>query len=557
MRAWTPVAALFLLAAGCLYDSTNDDDGAAPFAEPVRDPDWANRAIFLGADPLDSDFVPDHDHADRTIHQGLSTPNFELLGHDPLASGYFGGNGAGASLCGDVSEAGERQLAVVHSFSTDVALTVIDVTDHRAPTMLGELVLPFAFTYDVAIFADGKYAVIAGNPDLALDGGPGFAAVPDARGVPFSATWRDACGERPAPSNIDYIPYGYAAILVDLRDPASPVVADFYEYPGGRNVHSISTATIDGTRFVATSGLGAIPCTIPNVSGNPVPNPIPCEPQIPRYGNLLSHFDFLTVEESAVGPRLVPYNIYVPTDQTHLDPSLLYLSNGHTDATIEKHPVTGDILAYLADWDGGLHILRLDGPFQATPIASWGAAPGDDTTQMKGNVHSVRPVAGLRDGKHLLLVGQEIVGRPAQRPGGQVAILDITNPATPRGLAKWTLPVDVQWAPSDGLIFSTHYPVLVEDTLYVAMYHAGVWAADAREANWPDLPSVGVFVPAEEPAGTPYAPAPTPEVLEVLDAGDGDLLIFDATSGAYTVRFNGPDARVAPAAPWPENPWIG
>ena len=44
----------------------------------------------------------------------------------------------------------------------------------------------------------------------------------------------------------DGIPHGYSAILVDLADPAAPVVADFYEYPGGRNVHSISTATIDG-----------------------------------------------------------------------------------------------------------------------------------------------------------------------------------------------------------------------------------------------------------------------------------------------------------------------
>lgn len=355
----------------------------------------------------------------------------------------------------------------------------------------------------------------------------------------------------------DGLPHGYSAILVDLSDPAAPTVASFYEYPGGRNVHSISTAIIDGTRFVATSGLGAIPCTLPSVSGQPVPNPIPCEPAIPRYGNLLSHFDFLTVEETPLGAQLVPHNIYTPTDQAHLDPSLLYLSNGHTDATLEKHPVTGDTLAYLADWDGGLHIVRLGDVGQTTPIASWGVAPGGDNSQMTGNIHSVRPIEGLYDDKHLLIVGQEIVGRPAGRPTGQIAILDVTNPAAPTRIAKWTLPIDVAWSPADGLLFSTHYPVLQGDTLFVSTYHAGVWAADFRKENWPDLPSVGVYVPDQPPAGEPRVTSPTPEVLEVLALGGDDLLVFDANSGAYTLRWHGMDKDVPPAAPWADNPWIG
>jgi hypothetical protein len=524
--------------------------------EPVRNPDWALRAIFAGADPLDTDHaLPEaHDHANRTQHQGLSTPNFEILGHDALLSPYFGAS-AGTAYCGDVADAkpGQRQLAVVHSFATDVALTVLDVTDRAKPKMLGELVLPYEFTYDAAIFADGKYAVIAGNPDLASDKPATAGAM-----APFHATWRDACGaERPVASKVDQVPYGYAAILVDLSDPANPTVADFYEYPGGRNVHSISTATVDGTRYVATSGLAAVPCTLPNVSGNPVPNPVPCEPQVPRYGNALSHFDILTVEESPAGARLALDLVYTPTDQTHLDPSLLYLSNGHTDAQIEKHPVTGQTVAYLADWDGGLHVIRLDGPGQATPLASWGQNPGGDPTQMKGHIHSVWPVPGVQDGKHYLLTGQEVIGRPAGRPSGQVVMLDITNPGVPLRAFKWTLPVDVQWPPSQGEMFSTHYPVLVNGTLFVSMYHGGVWAADARKANWPDLPSVGAFLPALEPAGKPFKGGPTPEVLEVLSLGDGNLLVYDGTSGAYTVRFHPDDARVQPASPWADNPWIG
>lgn len=536
--------------AGC---ASSDRDGSDAI-EPVQDPDWATGALFLVADPEATDFVPDHDHNDRAIHANFSTPNFELLGHDPLLSSYYRAS-AGTAWCGDVAKEGGRRLAVVHSFSTDVALTVIDVTDPKLPTMVGELVLPYDFTYDVAIFEDGRYAVIAGNPDLASDPPEGLIA--NGR-LPWMGTWRDACGaERPVPAPADGLPHGYSAILVDLADPSAPFVADFYEYPGGRNVHSISTATIDGTRFVATSGLGALPCTLPNVSGNPVPNPIPCEPQVPRYGNLLSHYDFLTVEETPAGARLVVHNVYTPTDQTHLDPSLLYLSNGHTDATIEKHPVTNQTLAYLADWDGGLHIVRLDDVGRTTPIASWGVAPGGDNSQMTGNVHSVRPVEGLRDGKHLLLVGQEVVGRPAGRPTGQVAVLDVTDPTTPVRLARWTLPVELSWGPAQGLLFSTHYPVLTNDTLFVSLYHGGVWAADFSGQNWPDLPSVGVYLPSEAPAGEVHAASPAPEVLEVLWLGGDDLLVFDGNSGAYTLRWHGVRADVPPAMPWADNPWMG
>jgi hypothetical protein len=552
MRAFLsiPLVAAALLS-GCA--SSGPDDGQP--VQPVQSPAWATDAIFLGADPEATDFVPDHDHSDPLLHKGLSTPNFELLGHDPLLSSYYRAS-AGTAWCGDVAKEGARRLAVVHSFSTDVALTVIDVTDPTQPSMVGELVLPYDFTYDVAIFEDGKYAVIAGNPDLATDPPEGWLA---SGNLPWAGVWRDACAnERPMQGPADGLPHGYSAILVDLTDPSAPFVADFYEYPGGRNVHSISTATIDGVRYVATSGLGAVPCTLPSVSGQPVPNPVPCEPAIPRYGNLLSHYDFLTVEETPAGAKLVVHNVYTPTDQAHLDPSMLYLSNGHTDATLEKHPVTGDILAYLADWDGGLHIVRLDDRGDTTPVASWGLAPGGDNSQMTGNVHSVRPVAGLtEDGRHLLLVGQEVVGRPAGRPTGQVAILDVTDPAVPERLAKWTLPVDVSWSPAEGLLFSTHYPVLANGTLFVSLYHAGVWAADFSKENWPDLPSIGVYLPDQEPAGEVHAASPAPEVLEVLHLGGDDLLVFDGNSGAYTLRWHGIHLDVPPAMPWPEDPWMG
>lgn len=564
--AFAAISVLALLA-GC---ATPDDSGPAA---AVRDPAWAQAAVFgHGVDPAANGHIPDHDHRNRTLHTGLSTPNFELVGHTALNSTYFG-KPSGSEFCGDVAAPAPagRQLAVVDSHATDVALTVLDVTDRARPQVLGELVLPYVQTYDSAIFADGSYAVVAANPDWRND--QGFPGV--ANGAPLTPFWRTACGTRAMGSSVDAIPYGYSALLIDLTDPANPVVADFFPYAGGRNVHSISTAIVDGVRWVATSGLGAIPCTPSSfVPPSPVPPPepvpgvpsVPCVQQVPRYGNLLSHFDFFTVDESPAGAQLNAYALYTPQDQTHLDPSLLYLGNGHTDATVEQHPNSNRTIAYLADWDGGLHIVYLEPadsrlpaglPGKATPVASWGAAPGDDPTQNTGNIHTVRPVPGLRNGHHYLITGQEVVGRPAGRPSGQIVILDVTDASHPIPVARWTLPVEVMWPSSLGLTFSTHYSVLVEDTLYVAAYHSGVWAVDASMDNWPDLPSLGVFVPDIAPAEEPVSGDNTPSVLEVLDLGDGNVMLYDSTSGAYIVRFHPEDTTVPPALPWPETSYIG
>lgn len=566
MRPRTALLLASLLSLGALAGCTGPaKDALAPTAQPEREPQWALRAVFGAADPDATGRIPDHDHSNRSLHKGLSTPNFELVGHVALNSTYFGAP-AGSNFCGDAAAKGTgRQLAVTDSHTTDVGLTVLDVTDRAAPKVLGELVLPLAFTYDSAIFPDGRYAVIAANPDAKLDKAPAPGTP-----IPLKPLWRTPCGTRAAASNVDYTPYGYGALLVDLADPANPVVADFYEYPAGRNVHSISTATIDGVRWVATSGLGALPCTAPGVGGVPpagVPATpgVPCQPT-PRFGNLLSHYDFLNVVETPAGPRLQPFALYTPEDQQHLDPSNLYLGNGHTDATVEKHPVTNQTVAYLADWDGGLHIVALTPlnaalpgglPGQAVPLASWGAVPGGDPTQSRGKIHSVRPVPGLRNGHHYLVTGQEVVGRPSARPSGQVVLLDVTDPTRPVPRARWTLPVDILWPASMGLAFSTHYPILVNDTLYVAAYHTGVWAVDASPAQWPDLPSLGVYLPDIDPPAPAVAHSLAPEVLEVLDLGDGTLMVFDADTGAYILRFHPEDKSVPPALPWPNDVFIG
>jgi hypothetical protein len=142
---------------------------------------------------------------------------------------------------------------------------------------------------------------------------------------------------------------------------------------------------------------------------------------------------------------------------------------------------------------------------------------------------------------------QELGGRPVNRPTGWVIVLDTTDPAQPQEAGRWTLPVDVVW--EGRLMFSTHYLTVVDRTMFVSMYHGGLWAADLT--TLPEPLTVGVLIPANvPPIPVPGARAGwAPETLDVLAQPDGSLAVFDASSGVYTVRFDA--SRPAPPPP----PW--
>ncbi len=93
--------------------------------------------------------------------------------------------------------------------------------------------------------------------------------------------------------------------------------------------------------------------------------------------------------------------------------------------------------------------MPFDGAGQATKVAEFGARdparPG-----IAGSIHSAQPV-GVRDNRSYLLTGQEVGSSldsgEERRPTGQIVLLDTTDPADLRPVARWTLPVDVEWSP--------------------------------------------------------------------------------------------------------------
>jgi hypothetical protein len=524
-RLLLAVALTVLPLAGCL-----DSDDGEPKVPPasVLDSSWAERAV------TSSKTNEQHDHGDPTHHEGFTTPNFQILGHDPLVNNYHG-RPAGGTYCGMVAETEERTIAVYHSFTTNVVLHVVDLSDVANPELVGILVMPLTHVYDVSVTADGMFAVLATTPKQDLPETPPTLLGADPIGG--VATYReritfiDACGnEYQGPE--ENLPFSNGIVLVSLADLTAPTIVDYDPQPV-LGVHSVSVETIDGTTYIAGSTTNLV------------------------HG--ASYFVFYTLETlPVVGTTMLPYGAFsaqYPIADVP-DPQRTPLTSGHVDATLQKHPITGQILAYLSNWNGGLVIVELAGLGQVQAIGHWTDYDPSQGSSMTGQWHSARPLYELRDGRHITLFGQEIGGRPSLRPTSLALLMDTTDPTDPKPLARWTLPVDPNW--DGGAMWSTHYLDLVGDTLFISLYHGGVWAADAREQHWPNLPSVGVFIPNAAPPDQPVALYADwdPLVMEVNHLADGTLVILDGTSGAYTVRFTENDPRVPPVAGWTEDNWV-
>lgn len=528
MRAFAILALACLALAGCATPDTNPAGPSGHPAASVPDQWWVHALPSSATDA-------EHDHGNRSQHLGITTPNFQVVGWDPLVTQRYGTTLTGMGCGGAVTRADGKHLAVVHSISTQVSFVVADITDPTAPRMLGEYYLPNAVVWDADISADGNHVLIGAYPPGPLFGRdptlpPGLASgtaaatgVADGHAHSHGFTgpttpaplWalpgssriqmRDACtGEVKAVGPDNYLP-GPAIVMVGIQDPTTPTFESYMPQPV-IGPHSVGSQLIDGVLYATSS-----------------------------VTNLVHEGSYYTVYTIA-NDQLLPYSAI----QTPGIPAPTAL-NGHTDIYLQKHPVTGKLLGYLANWDA-LYVFDLSLPGTATQVSTWGDA---------GSVHTTYPFPHLVDGKQLLVVGQE-VGEPSEAsglPSGWVYILDVTDPAKPTELGRWTLPVKPAWD-DGGLQFSPHYVAILNDTLFVANYHGGLWAVDIADVAAPA--AMGIFVPERE-SPKPFGGAATygPSIEDVVvDQATGLVTTWDNSGGVYTLHFD--HAMPAPRAPrWP------
>ncbi|MGQ0535150.1 MAG: hypothetical protein ACT4PT_03660 [Methanobacteriota archaeon] len=522
LRPFLSLLSLLSFTSGCV----SDVDTAAGDSFVT---DWSERALSYGGS---------HDHEDRSDHRGLSTPNFEVLGFDPLVSEYYGTT-AGAYMCGDAQPTPEgRRIAAVESRSK-VGFALADVTLPAAPRWLGELVMQTTRIYDLAVVPDGKHVVLVTSEAeptglLPDDGAEGRRLKVDVSGsktghVPlppstFYLGWRTACGEQEvridADSAEDPLPRPASILLVDISDASEPRIVDHQPLVGYG--HSVFATEIQGESLLLVTTT---------------------RPQT----NELSAFEFYTISVGPRGPALELLSIYKPPPGE--DAAQYTGPRGH-DGWVAPHPATGVPLAYVVG-HSRFTVLDVSDPRNPREIGRW-TEHGPGREGISGALHSALPMPELWDGRHYTIIGPEFGGHPEGHPSGIVWVLDTTDPSDIFEVAAWTLPHEVEWT---GLyMFSEHYYWTVGRTLLISMYHGGIWAVDLSEVGTRPFyshPSVGAFLPDRDP---PSPPAESrrwaPNLQEVLGFADGTMVTFDANAGLYTFRFDA--SRPAPAPePWP------
>ena len=142
-------------------------------------------------------------------------------------------------------------------------------------------------------------------------------------------------------------------------------------------------------------------------------------------------------------------------------------------------------------------------------------------------------VTALEPGKRLAM--------DAYRNGQKVAVGSWQLPAN---LGEWTVLYQA----------SPHYMALDGRTMFVSMYHAGLWAVDLSTPEKLALPpAIGVYLPDKVPVAPPPdfrgdpQIAPSDEQVDVFP--DGTIVLTESSTGVYVLRFDASDPA-PPALPY-------
>ena len=214
---------------------------------------------------------------------------------------------------------------------------------------------------------------------------------------------------------------------------------------------------------------------------------------------------------------------------------------GVHDATVAKHPVSGDWLLFTGT--GQLAIYNVNDPTDPELLFE---GKGDE-----GWVgwHEQTLVPGVVDGRVVLVAAGETFASPSGVPD-KVFFLDVTDPTKPTKLSEWSPPFKsaLPWA---GYLYSVHeIAATPTGQVAVAWYHAGVWVLDVSTKERQEAPAtLAAYLPNKLPNVVPstFIQTAVPAVPFVWGAGwdsRGYLVVPDMHTGLYVME---PEWGLVPA----------
>jgi len=295
---------------------------------------------------------------------------------------------------------------------------------------------------------------------------------PNSAGSPGRGTCRDPYAVTGQTSS----PAGVS--VFDVKDKARPKFVDFVETAGS---HNIQSANINGTDYVFTAK------------------------------TTILKFDRATQRIYQVAE--------VP---------------GTHDATVMRHPVSGDWLLYTGTKE--LAIYNVNEPASPSVVLEGG------TWKDGTGWHDQVPFPYLVDGRALLALAGETGINPAGGVPDAITIVDITDPAKPVKLSTWKPPF-AGMVPWNSYTFSVHEMAATpQGQLATSWYHGGVWVLDLSTKERQEKPAIlAAYQPSKDINVTPsnFVQTPVPLVpfaWSVAWDQRGYVVVPDMHTGVYVLE---------------------
>ncbi|HVL49611.1 MAG TPA: hypothetical protein VM889_13735 [Candidatus Thermoplasmatota archaeon] len=257
-------------------------------------------------------------------------------------------------------------------------------------------------------------------------------------------------------------------LAVDVSDPAAPKEVALYTPAGDYGSHTVYAAVLGGKQYVFALNFGV---HILEWKGGKLE-------LVGRYA-------------TATPDGLLKLPIGNPGDAATYAIRDIY---GH-DLFVMDDPILKKPVMYVAYAYEGLKIVDISNPALPREIATW--IPGGAGAPWY--VHTVH--GEIRGDKRIIVVGSEVFENRHVEMASPVWILDATDLAKPKLLNTWTNPGNHG---SDNLLFSAHDFRLVNSTLYLSHYHAGIWTLDLADPANPVV--TGYATPVMDNGWRPVAP---------------------------------------------------